>query len=102
MRQIHGDSHPEVRNGFNNYVNIILQELKEGACEKAIEYYQKALDIFTLNGPEIYTKIFHIPHINLAGSYQVLQQYDKSIEHAEQSRKWAVAFLGEGCHFDGV
>ncbi|KXG48434.1 Tetratricopeptide-like helical [Penicillium griseofulvum] len=102
MRRIYGDSHPEVGNGFNNYANIIIQDLKEGACEKAIDYYQKALDIFTLNGPEIYTKILHIPHINLAASYQVLQQYDKSIEHAEQSRKWAVAFLGEGCHFDGV
>ncbi|KAJ5701177.1 Tetratricopeptide-like helical [Penicillium malachiteum] len=102
MRRIHGDSHPEVGNGFNNYANIIMQELKEGACEKAIEYYQKAVEIFTLNGPDIYTKILHIPHINLAGCYQVLQQYDKSIEHAEQSRKWAVDFLGKGCHFDGV
>ncbi len=102
VRRVYGDSHPEVGNGFNNYANIVLQELQEGACEKAIEYYFKALEIFQANGPEVYTRLFHIPHTNLARAYRILKQYDKAIYHAEQSRKWAVGFLGEGCHFDGL
>lgn len=102
MRRIHGGSHPEVGSSYDNYGNIVLQELKEGGCEWALDYYQKAREIFEKNSPEIRRKLLHIPHINLACVYQVLQQYDKSIHHDEESRKWAVAFLGEGCHFDGV
>lgn len=102
MRRIHGDLGTEVGNGFNNYANIVFQEMKEGNCERAIDYYNRALHIFEHNGPDVYTKIFHIPHINLAGAYQVLKQYDKAIHHAEQCRKWAVDFLGPECHFEAV
>lgn len=35
--------HVEVANGLNNYANIVFQELKSGACEKALEFYQKSL-----------------------------------------------------------
>jgi hypothetical protein len=76
--------------------------LKEGACERAVEYYHKVNAIFEANGPDVDKKLFHIPHTNLTRAYRVLKQYDKAIYHAEQSRKWAVDFLGEGCHFDGL
>jgi tetratricopeptide (TPR) repeat protein len=102
MRRIHGEKHPEVGNGLNNYANIVLQEMKDGSCEKAIELYTKSLEIFKANGQDVASKILHIPHINLAGAYHVLKQYDKAIYHAEQCRQWAVAFLGQGCHFEAV
>lgn len=102
VRRVFGDDHPEVGSGFNNYGNIIFQDQKENACERAIEYYNKALAIFEANGPEVYTKLFHIPHTNLTRVYRVLKQYDKAIYHAEQCRKWAVDFLGEGNHFDAL
>lgn len=102
FRRIYDDHHPEVGSGYNNFGNIIFQDLREGACEKAIEYYFKALNIFEENGPEVYSKLFHIPHTNLARAYRILKDYDKAIYHAEQCRKWSVAFLGEGNHFDGL
>jgi tetratricopeptide (TPR) repeat protein len=102
FRREFGDQHPEVGNGFNNYGNLILQDLQKGACETAIDHYHRALAIFEANGPSVYTKIFHIPHTNLARAHRVLGNHQQAIHHAEESRKWAVAFLGEGCHFDGL
>ena len=42
------------------------------------------------------------PHTNLTHAYRVLKQHDKAFSHAEQSRKWAVSFLGEGSHPGGL
>lgn len=54
FRHLYCDRHTEVGNGYNNYASIILQKLKEGACERTTEYYHKALGIFAPNGPEFY------------------------------------------------
>jgi tetratricopeptide (TPR) repeat protein len=102
FRSKFGEEHPEVGSGYNNYANVVLQDLRDGACEEAIAGYHKALKIFEANGPDVYKKLFHIPHTNLSRAYTVLQRFDQAIYHAEQSRKWAVEFLGEGCHFDGL
>ncbi|KAJ4253831.1 hypothetical protein NW762_010226 [Fusarium torreyae] len=82
FRQVHGNSHPEVGNGFNNYANIVLQDLRDGACEEAITLYHKALGIFEANGPGVYKKLFHIPHTNLARAHTVLKQADYHVGNA--------------------
>ena len=44
-----------------------------------------------------------IPHAkNRHDNGRVLKQHDKAFSHAEQSRKWAVSFLGEGSHPGGL
>lgn len=54
MQRIHGNSHPEVGSSYNNYGNFVLQELKEGGCERALDYYHKAREIFEKDSPEIH------------------------------------------------
>ena len=100
--QILGPNHEEVANGYNNYGNVILQDLKPGACEKAIDYYNKCVAIFETKSYEVQSKIMHIPHTNISRALRVLGRYEDSIAHAETSRRWAIGFFGSGKHFDGL
>lgn len=92
----------EVGNSYNNYANLILQELKPGACEKSIDYYMKAIAIFEKQPEWSKNRIMHIPHTNLARAKRLLKQYDEAIFHAEQSRANALKFLKPENHFDGL
>lgn len=102
FQHLYGPDHPEVGSGWNNTGNIILQDMREGACEEAIRHYELALTIFEKCDIDIGRKLFFIPHTNLARAYLVLRNNERAVYHAEQSRKWAVAYLGQGCHFDGL
>jgi hypothetical protein len=84
--------HVEVGNSYNNYGNLILQELKPGACEEAIKYYYLTQEIFEKQPPEIADRLLHLPHTNLSRAMRVLKRYDEAIYHAEESRKSALKF----------
>ena len=93
--------HVEIANGLNNYANIIFLELAPGACEKALEMYQQCIDI-TMKHENHQKKFLHIPHTNISRVMGVLRRYDESIQHANLSRKYAVAQMGSNTHFDGL
>ncbi|KAL8902975.1 MAG: hypothetical protein Q9207_004248 [Kuettlingeria erythrocarpa] len=93
--------HVEVANGLNNYANIVFQELKPSACEKALELYDECIAI-SMKDEVHRQKFLHIPHTNIARVLRVLKRYDDSIEHANMSRSYAIAQMGEMTHFDGL
>ena len=90
--QILGPNHEEVANGYNNYGNIILHDLKPGACKKAIEHYHKCIAIFETKSDEIQSKIMHIVHTNISRAMRILGNFDESC------RKWALRFFGPDRH----
>ncbi|KAL8966936.1 MAG: hypothetical protein Q9183_003146 [Haloplaca sp. 2 TL-2023] len=89
--------HVEVANGLNNYANIIFQELKPMACERALELHEEYIAI-SMKDDVHRQKFLHIPHTNIARVLRVLKRYDESIEHANLSRSYAVAQMGETTH----
>ena len=82
--------HVEVANGLNNFANIVFQELKPGACERALALYEQSIEISLMDDVHR-TKFLHIPHTNISRVLRVLQRYDELIEHANTSRRYAVA-----------
>ena len=95
-------NHAEIANSLNNYANIILQDLRPGACEKAIKLYDECIAI-CMTRPEVArNKFLHIPHTNISRALRIMKKYDESIEHANISRSYAVAHLGSFTHFDGL
>ena len=93
--------HVEIANGLNNYGNIVFLELKPGGCEKAIDLYQKCIEI-CMKHNEHRKKFLHIPNTNISRALRVLKRYDESIKHANISRRYAVDHVGAGSHFDGL
>lgn len=97
------EDHEDIANSYNNYANIILLDLQPGACEKATDYYFRAIEIFSKAPEENKNKIpLHVPHTNISRAMRLLKRYDEAIKHANLSRSCAVAILGPGNHFDGL
>ena len=95
------EDHVEIANTINNYANIVFQELKPGACEKALKLYDECIAI-CMKDDEHRKKFLHVPHTNIARVLGVLKKHDESIQHANTSRAYAVAQMGAMTHFDGL
>ncbi|KAM5367170.1 hypothetical protein ACJZ2D_010160 [Fusarium nematophilum] len=97
-----GKNHPEMGYATMGYASLILQEMKEGACDLAIDQHHKALMNLETSGTAASRAMAMILNSNIAQAHLVLKQYGKAIQHAEESRIHAADLLGDRSYYDGL
>lgn len=95
-------NHEEIANSLNNWGNVVLQSGRAEDCVRAIEYWKTCVSILTTTPKDHRDRFLHIPYINMSKALRVMGDCQGSIKNAEQSRDYAIAFLGEGNHFHGL
>jgi tetratricopeptide (TPR) repeat protein len=95
-------NHPELADTYNNYANLVLQEFKPGALDKALVLYQRALEIDETQPEEEKSKVLHLKHQNLGLVFNLKGDYKKATYHIQLAAKYAKSTFGDVAHHVAV
>ncbi|KAF2269252.1 hypothetical protein CC78DRAFT_575351 [Lojkania enalia] len=95
------EDHIELANIYASKANMLLTEQLDGAAEKAIELYKKAVEIDKSKPADSQQDGFlFIRYINWGFALRCRKKWIEAIEMMELARKYAVKLFGHNCHWE--